>query len=60
MLLVRAEGIVLVTRGITVNTVKPISWKIKAHLYRKRLSEDEIINICRHLVEKMGCKVDVL
>ena len=25
-------------------------------LYRKRLSEDEIINICRHLVEKNGIR----
>ncbi len=25
-------------------------------LYRKRLSEDEIINICKHLVEKNGIR----
>jgi hypothetical protein len=25
-------------------------------LYRKRLSEDEIINICKHLVEKKGIR----
>lgn len=25
-------------------------------LYRKRLSEDEIINICKHLIEKNGIR----
>ena len=25
-------------------------------LYRKRLSEDEIVNICKHLVEKNGIR----
>lgn len=42
-----------VIRGITVKRCKTDFMKTKGtQIYRKRLSENEIINICKHLIEK--------